>query len=82
MQRKSVPAIRFTRIAGRALWQALGYANERAFQRARKSNAIQVPLYPASGQFRGVYARSDELAAYLASGKPCPATRRTSPMKT
>jgi hypothetical protein len=82
MQRKSLPAIRFTRVAGRALWQALGFANERAFQRARKANAIQVPLYPASEQSRGVYARSDELVAYLASGKPCPAPRRSSPMKT
>jgi hypothetical protein len=57
----------YAEVSGRALWTALGFANERAFQRARQANAIALPLYPIGGQARGVYARSDELAVYLAN---------------
>lgn len=53
-------------VSGRALWQALGFANERAFQRARQANLAPIPLYPIPGKGRGVYARSDDLANYLA----------------
>jgi hypothetical protein len=53
-------------VSGRALWQALSYANERAFQRACRVNQVKIPLYPLLGKTRGVYARSDDLANYLA----------------
>lgn len=66
-------------VAGRALWQALGFANERAFQRARQANQVPIPLYPLPGQARGVYARSDDLARYLASLNPLPPDRSTAP---
>jgi hypothetical protein len=66
-------------VSGRALWQALGFANERAFQRARQANQVQIPLYPLPGQARGVYARSDDLARYLASLNPLPPDRSTAP---
>lgn len=63
------PPSTYIRVTGRDLWRALGFANERAFQRARQAKAIAVPLYPISGQARGVYARSDELVAYLAGAQ-------------
>ncbi len=66
-------------VSGRALWQALGFANERAFQRARKAHQVPIPLYPLPGQARGVYARSDDLARYLASLTPLPPNRSTAP---
>ena len=66
-------------VSGRALWQALGFANERAFQRARQANQVPIPLYPLPGQARGVYARSDDLARYLASLNPSPPDRSTAP---
>lgn len=66
-------------VSGRALWQALGFANERAFQRARQANQVPIPLYPLPGQARGVYARSDDLARYLASLNPSPPDRSTVP---
>lgn len=66
-------------VQGAALWASLGFRNERAFQRARESGWSKVPLYPAAGQSRGVYARLDELRAYLegsaaAGGKEEPMT--------
>lgn len=66
-------------VSGRALWQALGFANERAFQRARQANQMPIPLYPLPGQARGVYARSDDLARYLAGLNPSPPDRSTAP---
>jgi hypothetical protein len=62
-------------VSGRALWQALGFANERAFQRARHANQLDLPLYPVPGKARGVYARSDDLARYLARPTQAPPTR-------
>lgn len=66
-------------VSGRALWQALGFANERAFQRARQANQVPIPLYPLPGLARGVYARSDDLARLLASLNPSPPDRSTAP---
>ena len=66
-------------VSGRALWQALGFANERAFQRARQANQVPIPLYPLPGLARGVYARSDDLARLLASLNPSPRDRSTAP---
>lgn len=65
-------------VSGRTLWQSLGFANERAFQRARRANLVKIPLYPLPGMARGVYARSDDLANYLAK-HPISAKRRSSP---
>jgi hypothetical protein len=63
---KSVATVR-----GAALWNSLGFKNERAFQRARKAGLVGVPLYPIAGQSRGWFARADELAAYLEKkGRP------------
>lgn len=72
-------AVSVVHIKGPALWKALGFASERAFQRARQTKRVALPLYPIPGQARGVYARSDELAEYLASHHP---NRRRHPMKT
>ena len=66
-------------VSGRALWQSLGFANERAFQRARRANLLKIPLYPLPGMARGVYARSDELAIYLAEHTHVSSKRRLSP---
>lgn len=66
MSRSETPS-RYSRVSGSSPWKALGYTNERAFQRARQSNSIALTLYPMPGQARGVYARSDDLAAYLAA---------------
>lgn len=52
-------------VQGEALWRALGFKNERAFQRARQQGWAELPLYPIPGRSRGVYARADELAAFL-----------------
>lgn len=53
-------------VTGEGLRVALGFRNERAFQRARKSGRLQLRLYP-SPDGKSVYARSDELAAFLRS---------------
>jgi len=66
-------------ISGRALWQALGFANERAFQRARQAYQVHIPLYPMPGNARGVCARSDDLANYLARLNPSLLDRRPTP---
>jgi hypothetical protein len=52
-------------IQGEALWRALGFKNERTFQRARRDHWSGPRLYPIPGQSRGVYARLDELTSYL-----------------
>lgn len=78
---RSEPPNSYSQVSGRRLWNALGFTNERAFQRARQAKAISLPLYPIPGQARGVYARSDELAAYLARAETPPNTR-SRPMKT
>ena len=36
---------------------------------------MPIPLYPLPGQARGVYARSDDLARYLAGLNPSPPDR-------
>lgn len=64
LQRTKLTAPR--RIQGKELWQRLGFANERAFQRARQTGLRGLRLYPIGGQARGVYAREDELEQYLA----------------
>lgn len=53
-------------VTGKSLWAALGFRNERAFQRARKTGQLQLRLYPLADG-KSVYARSDELAALLRS---------------
>lgn len=80
MRRIPLPLSPITRVTGRELWRTLGFANERAFQRARQAKTIALPLYPLPNQARGVYARSDDLAVYLANTKTT--FRRTGPMKT
>lgn len=76
MRAKPATASPVVPVSGRALWQALGFSNERAFQRARRALLVGVPLYPQPGKARGVYARSDELAAYLAQSDR-PSTKRS-----
>ena len=66
-------------VSGRALWQALGFSNERAFQRARQANQVPIPLYPIPARARGVYARADDLASYLARLNPSPLERSPAP---
>lgn len=79
MPRKSKVPPPIVPVSGRALWQALGFANERAFQRARRANQLDLPLYPVPGKARGVYARSDDLARYLAQLTPTPRERSATP---
>lgn len=61
--------IPMARVQGAALWRALGFTSAQAFQRARRKGWARVALYPIPGQARGVYARSDELARFLAKTK-------------
>lgn len=79
MRTKPGVASPIVHVSGRELWQALGFANERAFQRARLANQVAIPLFPVSGRSRGVYARSDDLANYLAQLNPSPDTRSSKP---
>lgn len=79
MRTKPSPLPAIIPVSGRTLWQALGFANERAFQRARRANQVPIPLYPLPGQARGVYARSDDLARYLTSLNLSPPDRSTAP---
>lgn len=53
-------------LQGAALWRALGFKNERAFQRAVQAGRIGIPLYPVPGQSRGWFARVDDVARYRA----------------
>lgn len=55
-----------TFVRGTDLWMALGFNNARAFQRAYRTGRIGLRLYPIPGQSRGVFARADELATFLA----------------
>jgi len=48
-------------LKGEALTKALGFSNERAFQRARKKGVIPVRLYPIPGQSSGVYATARDV---------------------
>lgn len=79
MRTKPCNAASIVPVSGRALWHALGFANERAFQRARKAKQVPIPLYPAPGKARGVYARSDDLLSYLARLNPLPIKRSATP---
>lgn len=53
-------------LRGEALWRTLGFKNEKAFQRARASGKVGVPLYPIPEQSRGVYALKADVQRYLA----------------
>jgi len=75
MAAKSKVSPRVGPVSGRALWQALGFVNERAFQRAHRANQLAIPLYPIPGKARGVYARSDDLALFLGQQFSSPLTR-------
>jgi hypothetical protein len=52
-------------LRGRELWVALGFKNERAFQRAKSAGAVTVPLYPIPHQSRGVYALKTDVEEFL-----------------
>lgn len=54
-------------VTGAALVAALGFANARAFQRARKAGRIGIALYPVPGQSRGVYAYKRDIESYRAA---------------
>lgn len=60
----TVPKFKSSTVRGKELWLSLGFRNERAWQRAREAGWAEVPLYPLSGT-KGVFARADELSAYL-----------------
>lgn len=53
-------------IHGKELLSALGLS-ERAFQRWCQKGHPGLALYPLPGQSRGVFARADELAAFVAT---------------
>lgn len=68
MAGRATPDVRLypqRRVAGAALWSALGFKNARAFQRARKKGEIGLRLYPdhITG---GVFALAEELTRYIA----------------
>jgi hypothetical protein len=63
---QSNPIARSSILRGEALWRALGFKNEKAFQRARASGKIPVPLYPVPQQSRGVYALKADVEDFLA----------------
>jgi len=52
-------------LRGETLWRALGFKNEKAFQRARARGKIRIPLYPVPYQSRGVYALKTDVDAFL-----------------
>jgi len=54
-------------VVGFELRHKLGFATERAFQRWRQLGGGGIRFYPIPGQSRGVYARRDELEAFLAT---------------
>lgn len=60
----TVPIFKSSTVRGKELWQSLGFRNERAWHRAREAGWAEVPLYPLRGE-KGVFARADELSAYL-----------------
>ena len=53
-------------LRGEALWRALGFKNEKAFQRARAAGKIAVRFYPIPRQSRGVYALKEDVEDFLA----------------
>jgi hypothetical protein len=59
-------------VAGPDLWRdLLDFPSERAFQRWRqKGDGGGIKFYPVPGQSRGVFARRDELDAWLAVNEP------------
>lgn len=61
--RRKKPQPRDRALKGAELWRALGFTNERAFQRARE-RGINLPMYPMPGS-KGVWARSSDVTAYL-----------------
>ena len=58
------------RLQGEALWKALGYANAKAFQRARARGEVSIPLYPVPGQSRGVFAKREDVERWRAEHRP------------
>jgi len=52
-------------LSGAALWKALGFSNERAFQRARQNKLIKIPMYPMP-RTRGVFAYREDVERYQA----------------
>lgn len=54
------------RLQGDALWKALGFANAKAFQRARARGDVSIPLYPIPGQSRGVFAKREDVERWRA----------------
>ncbi len=52
-------------IRGKALWRALGFSTERAFQRARQLKKLDLRLYPNPDN-RGVHAYLEDVENYLA----------------
>lgn len=54
------------RLQGDALWKALGFANAKAFQRARARGDLSIPLYPIPGQSRGVFAKREDVERWRA----------------
>jgi hypothetical protein len=63
---QSNPIARSGILRGEALWRALGFKNEKAFQRARVAGKIPIPLYPVPQQSRGVYALKADVEDFLA----------------
>jgi hypothetical protein len=59
-----IPTFKSSTVRGKELWQSLGFRNERAWYRARQAGWAEVRLYPLRGE-KGVFARADELSAYL-----------------
>lgn len=73
ISRGKKPQHRDRPLKGAELWKALGFKNERAFQRARE-RGIELHLYPIPGS-KGVWARSSDVKAFLeraAAAHPSP----------
>jgi hypothetical protein len=52
-------------LRGEALWRALGFKNEKAFQRAKARGELRIPLYPIPHQSSGVFAIKADVDAFL-----------------
>ena len=64
-------------LRGAKLREALGFMNDRAFQRARKKGAVLVPFYPIPGQSRGVYAFKEDVDEYMKGKAETRSTRQS-----
>ena len=68
-------------ITGRKLHQALGFENHAALRQAEVRNLVGVPLFRIEGRGKGKYARSRDVAEFLARCIMTPRVKKVMPEK-